>query len=150
MRRVGAAAVLCALVLGAACRKREELKVQTEDAGDIPREVAMRRLRELLPTAETVGCTAPKDTYKAAEVKVWDVGADGLRVVPFKEKDATFAVKYSDLRQVKLEKAGRYFYVRLYSPAQADPLRDHLNFMWRAEEPAKQVVELIEALRQKK
>jgi hypothetical protein len=150
IKRRALTGVLCVLALGAACRKREEVRVAVDDAGDIPREVALRRLRELVPTADSVACTAPKESYKSAEVKVWDVGPDALRVVPLREKDPTFAVKYADLTQVRLDRIGRSFQVRLFAPAHADAGKDYLSFVWRAEEPAKQVVELLEALRLKK
>lgn len=150
MQRRAMLGLLGLLALGAACRKREELKVGREDAGDIPREVALQKLRDLLPTAEYVACTAPKDGYKASEVKTWSVGTDVLRIVPLKEKDPVFAVAYADIRQVRLDRIGKTLQVRLFAPAQADPAKDLLCFTWKNEEAAKQVVELFEALRLKK
>ncbi len=150
MQRRAMVGLLGLLALGAACRKREELKVGREEAQDIPREVALQKLRDLLPTAEYAACTAPKDGYKAAEVREWSVGADVLRIVPLKERDPVFAVAYADIRQVRLDKIGKTFQVRLFAPAQADPAKDFLSFTWKNEEAAKQVVELLEALRLKK
>lgn len=138
------------LALGAACRKREELKVGREEAGDIPREVALQKLRDLLPTAESAACTAPKEYYKAAEVREWSVGPEVLRIVPLREKDPVFAVAYAELRQIRLDRLGKTFQVRLFAPAQADPAKDFLTFTWKSEEAAKQVVELLEALRLRK
>lgn len=141
--------LMCVLAV-AACRKREERVVSKEAAPDIPREVALQKLGELLPTAESVYCTNPKENYKASEVKQWGVLADGLRIVPLKEKDATFAIAYADISNVRLDKVGKYFQVRLFSPRQTDPTKDLLSFYWRTEEHPARVVELIEALRLKK
>lgn len=140
----------CAVVVLAACRRREERPVSKENAADIPREIALQKLQELLPTAESVTCTNPKDSYKAAEIKKWDVRSEGLRIVPAKEKDATFAVTFTDISQVRLDKVGRYFQVRIFAPPQTDPTKDLLNFVWRTEEAPTRVVELIESLRLRK
>lgn len=148
MRRAVLLAV-CAAALGA-CRKREERQFPKEDAPDIPREVAVQKLGELLQTAESVACTAPKDSLKASEVKEWAVLPDGIRIVPLKEKNPTFSVAYAEITQVRLDKLGKYFQARIFAPAQADPSKDFLCFTWRGEDTAKQVVELLEALRLKK
>ena len=54
------------------------------------------------------------------------------------------------MTEVKLEKVGRYYYARIFSTAQPDKGKDLLNFQWRNQEPAQQVVQLLEALRVKK
>ena len=141
--------LLCVAAIGA-CRKREERVVSKENAADIPREVALQKLQELLPTAESVACTHPKDSYKASEVKAWGVGHDGLRIAPVREKDAVFAVAFGDISQVRLDKLGKYFHVRIFAKPQTDPSKDLLTFIWRAEEAATRVVELIESLRLRK
>lgn len=149
-RRRAMLGLLCVLALGAACRKRAEQAVSREDAINIPRDVALQKLRDLLPTADGAACTAPKDSYKAAEVKEWGVDADVLRIVPVKEKDPVFQVAYADVTQVRLDKIGKVFQVRLFAKPQADPAKDFLSFTWRNEEAAKQAVELLETLRLKK
>jgi hypothetical protein len=141
--------LMCALAFGA-CRRREERIVPKEHAADIPREVALQKLRELLPTAESTTCTQPKESYKASEVKVWDVGPDILRIVPAREKDPTFSVPYAKISQVRLDKVGRYFQVRIFAPPQTDPTKDLLSFLWKTEEAPTRVVELLESLRLKK
>ena len=65
-------------------------------------------------------------------------------------KDATLSVVFVDVTQVRLDKVGRYFQVRIFAKPQADPTKDFISFLWRAEERAKQVVELLDALRIKK
>ena len=141
--------LICALALGA-CRRREERIVPKEHAADIPREVALQKLRELLPTAESAASTIPKESYKASEVRLWDVGADVLRIVPIKPKDPTLSVTYANISQVRLDKVGRYFQVRIFAAPQADPSKDLLSFIWRTEEAPTRVVELLESLRLKK
>jgi hypothetical protein len=150
MRKV-ALVVMCGVIALAACRRREERPVSKENAADIPREIALQKLQELLPTAESVACTNPKDSYKASEIRKWGVESDGLRIVPAKEKDPTFTVAFADISQVRLDKVGsRYFQVRLFAPQQPDPTKDLLSFTWRVEEHPTRVVELIESLRLRK
>ena len=148
MRKISVV-LLCVVALGA-CRKREERLVSKENAADIPREVAIQKLQELLPTAESVSCTVPKDSYKASEVKEWGVRADGLRIAPVREKDALFTVAFADITQVRLDKVGRYFQVRLFAKPQTDTTKDLISFTWKTEEAPTRVVELIESLRLKK
>ena len=148
MRKI-AVVLLCVVALGA-CRRREERPVSKENAADIPREVALQKLKELLPTAESVACTHPKDSYKASEVKDWGVRPEGLRIAPLKEKDPAFTVAFADIQQVRLDKYGRYFQVRLFAPPQTDAAKDLISFTWRTEEAPTRVVELIESLRLRK
>ena len=50
--------VLAVLALAApACKSRKPVVVDTSEAADIPREVALQKLRELLPTADYTNCT---------------------------------------------------------------------------------------------
>jgi hypothetical protein len=142
--------LMCGVIALAACRRREERPVSKENAADIPREIALQKLQELLPTAESVTCTNPKDSYKASEIKKWGVESEGLRIAPHKEKDPTFAVTFTDISQVRLDKVGRYFQVRIFAPPQTDPTKDLLTFVWRSEEAPTRVVELIESLRLRK
>lgn len=142
------------LMLGLAvtsCRRRETIEVpEKQVASDIPRALAVEDLRKLLPTAEYVASTLPKETYRASAVKTWEVGEKEIRIVPVKEKDPVLAAAYGDMTEVKLEKVGRYFYARVFSKAQPEPGKDLINFQWRSQEPAQQVVQLIEAMRVKK
>ena len=133
---VAAAAVL----LVAACRKKEQIDVDTSQAADIPREIAVQKLRELLPTAEDVLCTNPRESYDQDDVKTWTIGDDALAIVPVREKDATLTLAYGDIIEARLTKVGRSaFHARVFSPAQTDPGKEHLAFVWKAEEPARRV-----------
>lgn len=143
--------VLVLAILAAGCRRREVIEVpEKQVASDIPRALAVEDLRKLLPTADYVAGTKPKETYKASEVKAVEVGDKELRVLPVKEKYPVLSVAYGEMTEVKLEKVGRYYYARIFSTAQPEKGKDLLNFQWRNQEPAQQVVQLLEALRVKK
>jgi hypothetical protein len=149
MRRlVILAAVLAALA--PACKRKQQIAVDTSEARDIPREVALQKLQELLPTAVSVSSTVPKETYKASEVKEWRVGSLGLEVIPANVKDQSFSVAYAEMTSLRLDQSGKYFLARVYSTRQPDKAKEHLVITWTAQETAKQVVELLESLRQKR
>jgi hypothetical protein len=127
------------------CKKA--IKVDTREAQDIPREVALSKLREVLPTAESVSCTQPKESYKRAEIRDWGVGAEMVVIQPASGMPLTFG--YVDIASTRLEKSGKNFYVRVFTTLQKEKNREHFSFAWRSQESAQQVVELLEALRRK-
>ncbi|MFN3486762.1 MAG: hypothetical protein ACK44W_14945, partial [Planctomycetota bacterium] len=61
------------LLAALGCRKRELVRVDTSEAADIPREVAVDKLRELLPTADQVVCTLPSERLRQSEIKEWTI-----------------------------------------------------------------------------
>ncbi|HYF00068.1 MAG TPA: hypothetical protein VEJ18_14205 [Planctomycetota bacterium] len=143
--------LLVLAILATGCRRREVIDVpEKQVASDIPRALAMEDLRKLLPTADYIAGTNPKETYKASEVKSVEVGDKEVRVLPVKEKYPVLTAAYAQMTEVKLEKVGRYYYARIFSTAQPEKGKDLLNFQWRNQEPAQQVVQLLEALRVKK
>jgi len=133
-------------LLCAACR--QPVAVDTSSAKFIPRELAVEKLKEFLPTADTLGCTVPKSSIWAREeVKEWKVDDKGVEyVVPGKET-ARFA--YADITSTRLDRVTAYWQVRIFTPAQTNPKKDHFHFSWRSEQSAKTVVELFEALTRK-
>jgi hypothetical protein len=149
MRRL----VILALALSAlapACKRKQQIAVDTSEAKDIPREVALQKLQELLPTAVTVSSTVPKDTYKASEVKEWRVGNLGFEAVPASAKDQTLSVAYAEITSLRLDQSGKYYLAKIFSTRQPDKGKEHLVVTWTTQETAKQVVELLESLRQKR
>jgi hypothetical protein len=142
--------VVALAVLAPACRKKQQIAVDTSDAKDIPREIALQKLQELLPTATAVSCTVPKEYYKASEVKEWRVGTLGIEVVPVSAKDKTLSLAFADMTEVRLDQAGKTFTARIFSVHQPDRGKDHLGFVWSAQDPPRQVVELLESVRQKR
>ena len=149
MRRLVFLAVALA-ALAPACKKKQQISVDTSEARDIPREVALQKLQELLPTATTVASTVPKETYKASDVKEWRVGNLGLEVLPVSAKDQTLSVAYAEITSLRLDQSGKYFLARIFSTRQPDRGREHLVLTWTSQETAKQAVELLESVRQKR
>ena len=138
--------VLAVLVLAApACKSRKPVAVDTSEAADIPREVALQKLRELLPTADYTYCTLPKDSLKPSEIRAWSVRSEAIEIDLGKAKPLTLV--YRDITDVKLELVGKYYTARVYTTVQPD--KDHFQFLWRHESPAKTVVELLLSLKKK-
>ena len=146
--RVPALMVLALLALLApACKSHKPITVDTSEAGEIPREVALQKLRDLLPTAEYLYCTAPKETLKAAEVKTYAVRNDMIEI-EF-SKGRTLQLAYAAITEVNLELKGKYYTARVFSSAQPEAGREHFGFQWKQEERARQAVELLTALKKK-
>jgi hypothetical protein len=143
-------ALLALLVLAAAapaCKSRKPVAVDTTEAGDIPREVALQKLRELLPTMDYTYCTLPKDSLKPSEIRAWSVRSDMIEIDLGKAKPLQLV--YRDIMDVKLELVGKYYTARVYTTVQTEPEKDHFQFLWKNENPAKSVVELLTSLKSK-
>ena len=141
-------ALMALVVLAAAapaCKSRKPVAVDTSEAGDIPREVAVQKLRELLPTMEYTYCSLPKDSLKPSEIRAWGVRSDMVEIDLGKAKPLQLV--YKDITDVKLELVGKYYTARIYTRVQTDPEKDHFQFLWKQEGPAKSVVELLTALK---
>jgi hypothetical protein len=142
--------ILLAVLAAAApaCKSRRPVAVDTSEAGDIPREVALQKLRELLPTAEYTTCTLPKDTIKPSEIRAWNVRSEAIEIDLGKPKPLTLV--YREITDVKLELvSGKYYTARVYTSVQPDKEKDHFQFQWRQENPARNVVELLTSLKGK-
>jgi hypothetical protein len=150
--RVAVLAAASALLLATgACRKAQPIEVAPDpELADVPVEKALEILRKLLPSAEYLWCTNPKESYKPTDLKEWSVGKDVLRVVPVKEKYPTFVLNYADLTSTRLDKQGRYFTAKVFAKMQPDPNKEYLAFQWKTQEPAEQVVKMFESIRLKK
>jgi hypothetical protein len=133
-----------------ACKKKQHITVDTSEAKDIPREIAIQKLQELLPTATYVSCTSPKESYKALEVKEWRVGNLGLEIIPFSSRDKTLGVAFSEVTELRLDQSGKSYLARIFSSQQPEKGKEHLAITWTVQETAKQVVELLESVRQKR
>jgi hypothetical protein len=148
MMRVPALMVLALLAAAApACKSRKAVTVDTSEAGDIPREVALQKLRELLPTAEYVYCTLPKHTLKASEIRSWSIRNDAIDIDFGKGK--LLQLQYAELTSVTLELSGKYYTARVFTTIQPDKEKDQFGFQWRQEDPAKRAVELLSSLKKK-
>jgi hypothetical protein len=131
--------------LGPACRKTRPIEVQTPDAQFIPRDIAVRTLRDLLPTAELVTCSLPKDSLKPSEISEWKIGANGFELV--RVKGEPIVLKYTEVTRTEMAQSGSTFIVRLFTVQQKSETADHFRFQWRQEETPKRVIELFESLR---
>jgi hypothetical protein len=131
-----------------ACKShKKQVPVDPNEAGDIPREFALQKLRELLPTAEYTHCTVPKESLKPSEIKAWNVLNDKIQIDTGTAK--SLELSYDDITQVKLEWVGKHYAARVYTKVQPDPAKDHFQFLWKQEAPAKSVVELLLSLKKK-
>ena len=140
--------VLAVIAIAApACKSRRPVAVDTSEAGDIPREVALQKLREILPTAEWTYCTLPKDSLKPSEIRAWSVRSEAIEIDLGKAKP--LALVYREITDVKLELVGKYYTARIFTTVQPDKEKDHFQFLWKQESPAKSVVELLTSLKGK-
>ncbi len=145
-RNLWLVAVAAAGLLGPACRKPRPIDVPTPEAEFIPRDIAVQKLRDLLPTSEQVISTVPKDTLSPSEIREWNVGGEGLEIR--RVKGDPIVLRYAEItRKPEMVQSGRYFAVRIFSSQQKSETVEHLRFLWRQEKSPKDVVELLEALR---
>ncbi|HXF83508.1 MAG TPA: hypothetical protein VNN19_12230 [bacterium] len=138
-----------ALLAAAGCRKRELVRVDTTEAKDIPREIAVDKLREVLPTAEQVICTLPSERLRPSEIKEWTISSASVQMRV--SRGEPFVLPYGDITELRLEKVsdGRYWVVKVFTSIQTNPGKEHYQFVWKNEESARRALELFEALRQK-
>jgi hypothetical protein len=142
-KRIG---VVLALVGAAACR--EPIPVDPERSVHIPSEVAVAKLREVLPAAEVVVCTAPRSIWTGAEIAEWKIDEKRVEYVPRGKEPAGFS--FADVTSMRLDRlGGTDFQVRVFTPAQANPKKDYIHFDYKSEERARQAYECLEALRRK-
>jgi len=130
----------------AACRSHKTVAVSSQDTADLPRESAVQKLGEILPTAEYTHCTLPKWTLKPSEISSWNVENDAVTLTHGKGNSLRFA--YADIRDVRVETSGKYYSVKVFTTIQTAD-KEHYQFLWKTEEKAKQVAELKLSLRKK-
>src|SRR5262245_12515610 len=121
------------VLLAAACR--QPVAVDTSSAKYIPRELAVQKLKELLPTADTLGSTVPKSViWTRDEVKEWKVDDKGVEYgVPGKEP---YKFTFAEITSTQMDRVTVYYQVRIFTPAQPNPKKDAFSFNFRSEENA--------------
>lgn len=141
------AVAVALLALGtASCRKKQIVQGDNiKGPENIPREYAVKELRALLPTAETIVCAAPKDTWKPSEIREWVIEGDFVELRFAKGIPVKFG--YGELTKTDTFQSGRVYYVRLFTEAMQG--REHYSFGWKEVKTAKDVHELFEAVRRK-
>ncbi|HZE96036.1 MAG TPA: hypothetical protein VE981_03330 [Planctomycetota bacterium] len=129
------------------CKSRHPVAVDSRETADLPRDSAVQKLGELLPTVDYVYCTAPKWSLKASEISKWNILSEGI----FFDhgKGNVLRLSYADITDVRVEASSRYFSVKVYSVVQTDASKDHFQFLFKAEDRAKQVAELLLSLKKK-
>lgn len=147
MRVTALMALVFLAAVAPACKSRKPVAVDTSEAGDIPREIALQKLRELLPTMDYTYCTVPKDSLKPSEIRAWSVRSDMIEIDLGKAKPLQLV--YREITDVKLELVGKYYTARVYTTVVPDKDKDHFQFLWKQENPAKSVVELLTSLKSK-
>lgn len=146
--RIQALACLSLILALSACRTHKPVQVDTTEAEDLPREVVIQKLSQLLPTAEHVYCTLPKVSVRPTEIKTWNIRNESIEIDY--GKGSTLLLQTADILQVKLELIGRTYYTaRVWTTVQTEKDKDHFQFQWRSEESAKRAVELLASLRRK-
>lgn len=145
--RVSTLMCLVVVVAMTACKTHKPVPVDTTEAPDIPREVALQKLGELLPTAEWVHCTLPKHSLKPSEITNWAIRSDAIEMEVHKSK--SLVLNYADITAVRLELIGKMYTTRVFTSLQADREKDHFEFQWRVEEKAKSAVELLTSLKKR-
>jgi hypothetical protein len=145
--RVRVLACLSLVLVAPACRTHKPVPVDTAEAEELPREVILQKLGQLLPTADYVSCSYPKTGVKPAEIKAWNVRSDAIEIEFGKGK--TLVLPYADVTDVRLELVGRYYTARVFTTVQTEKDKDHFEFQWKVEESAKRAVEMLAALKKK-
>jgi len=124
---------------------RQPIKVDPSGSQFIPREVALERLKEVLPTAESAVDMVGKVTAPAKDILKWTVDENGIGF-EVAGKDPV-RIEFSEITSTRLDLIGLVYQVRLFTPKQTQPKKDHIHFNWRSQPPARDAIELIEALR---
>lgn len=141
--------LMLVLTAFAAASCRQPMVVDTSGAEMIPAEVAVAKLGELLPTVNVVGCSVPRAIYNGTEIQEWKVDGKGVEFRAGGKDPLRFM--YAEITSARLDRlGGSDFQLRIFTPAQENPKKDHFHFNWKDEATARRALELIEALRRKR
>jgi len=137
-----------ALLLFASCR--QTMIVNTDSSEAIPSEIAVAKLRELLPTVDVVQCRSPQATIEHRELRDWKIDATGVGFQGQGKEPYRF--QYSDIRSTEFARysgGNPVFEVVLFiSEGEPEP-KDLFSFQWLDETGARKALELFEALHRK-
>ena len=141
------ALLLLTAVLAPACRNTQTVEVDTSQAQDIPRELAIEKLQTVLPTAYHFGLTDPSYRWRAHKIEKWVVDAEGFEVHPYDVQ--RYRLEFSSIISTRLDEDSKYSYVRLVTTEAKGETPDiNTYFRWRRDPAsARQALELFEALR---
>jgi hypothetical protein len=134
-----------ALWLLPAC-SRKPIPTDTSQAADIPKEIAVQKLKEMLPGVSYVYCTEPKDSLKPSEIRSMSVSMTGIEVV--RAKGAPLPLLFKDIRLVQAATSGtRAAVCRIFTVRQPQADKAHFEFLFPTITQAQQMTELVTALR---
>ncbi len=137
-------ALVVALV---SCKSHKPVPLDKSEAADLPQAATLQKLREMLPTAEYVRCTAPSHGLKPTEISTWTVENDGITIEH--GKGNVLRLAFADITDVRLESSGKDNYVKVFTTVQTERDRPHFEFRFRIQERAKEVGELLLAMKKR-
>lgn len=129
------------LLLAASCR--QPLQVDTSGAELIPRDVALDGLKELLPTAESLRRSLPRESLLQDDVCEWAIDDEAIEA---RTAGGTLRVAFKDVTATRLDKVALHYQLRIFTLAQPGPDKDDLRIHWTSEAPARRALELLDAL----
>ena len=130
------------VVLGtAAC----SIPLDRESAQSIPRELAVGKLKEILPKAMYVGCVDPWVSIDQSDIKGWSITDEALEFRSSRKDE--FRLLWSASRGAELSKVPLRYEVRVYVAVQGNPRKLMYRFYWKDEAEARRAAELFESLR---
>jgi len=121
------------------------IPLDRESAQSIPRELAVGKLKEILPTAKYVSCVDPWVSINQSDIKGWSITNEALEFASSRKEE--FRLLWSASRGAELSKIPLWYEVRVYAAVQGDPRKLMYRFYWRDEAEARRAAELFESLR---
>jgi hypothetical protein len=121
------------------------IPVDPETSKSIPTELAVAKLREMLPTASYVSCLDPRVSIDQADIVSWSVTNEALEFRT--EGRVPFRITWAASRGVELFKVPLRYEVRLFGVTPGNPRKDLYHFYWKDEGDARRAAELLESLR---
>jgi hypothetical protein len=138
------AGLLAAALALPACSRRP-VATDTSQAADIPKEIAVQKLKELLTTVEYVYTLEPKDSLKPSEIRSMAVSTEGIDVV--RQKGGSIPLAFKDVRLVQAASAGSSKGVCRVFTVKVPGEKPQFEFLFRNIPAAQQMTELVTALR---
>ncbi len=126
------------------CRQAVVIPVETTDAGDIPREIAVSKLQELLPTATYVLCRSPRAKLTQVNINSWQVSDTGLTVIY--AGGEPLVLDFADVTSMKLLTGRGFYIVQIFTAELGEA--DHFQIWFDGVQKAKPTLEALESLRQ--
>ena len=141
-------AFLLLLMLAALGACKQAIRVDTRAASSIPTEVAVSKLKELLPKAAFLSCNEPRATVAQTDIKAWTVDAKGFEFRT--TRGESFRLAFSSIRGLELTKIPLSYELKVFAATPQDARKDLYRINWKEEAPARQSLELFEALREER